>query len=129
MKLSFVMVLLWRKPLFWGGFLPATSWSFFTNHLKPLVFCFFFSSPINTGFLSILFICTSSLFLTSLSHFEKQYAPIICKISILEYWQFSRATRIWSNNSNITLTCWRITNFNFFVDCSYLCFDLFLPRF
>ena len=39
------------------------------------------------------------------------------------------AARVWSNNSVITLTCWRIINFNVFVDCSHLCFDLFLPRF
>ena len=49
----------------------------------------------------------------------------IYKILILEYWYFSMAARTWSNNSNITLTCWRITNFNFFVDCSHICFDFF----
>ena len=36
----------------------------------------------------------------------------ICKILILEYW-LTMAARIWSNNGDISLTCWSITNFNF----------------
>ena len=49
----------------------------------------------------------------------------ICKILILEYWLFSMVAMIWSNNSDITLTCWRIKIILSFC-CSHLCFDLFL---
>ena len=77
MKFSFVM---------WEVFfqlLAETSSPIILSHESSVLF---FSSPINTGFLSILSICTSSLFLTSLSYFNKQYVPIISKIPILEYW-------------------------------------------
>ena len=38
------------------------------------------------------------------------------------------AARIWSNNSDTTLTCWRITNFNFSLHPSLLWFVfVFLP--
>ena len=36
----------------------------------------------------------------------------ICKLLIIQYW-LAMAARIWSNNDT-TLTCWSITNLNFF---------------
>ena len=50
------------------------------------------------------------------------YPPIICKILILEYWQFSLIVSKWSNNSDVTSNCWIITHFSFLLTAAI--FDL-----
>ena len=79
-------------------------------HVK-ILFTFF---KINMATLQARFKLTNDK-LINLIKYLQEFASSYVKLSFL--------------NIDITLTCWSITNFNFFVECSHLCFDLFLPRF